>query len=134
MKNDISSYQNFVSKSRREYKIKLKQLLTSHYGNPEKDHDKIARLEKSLNDLVHNELINEAEKNKLFEYVNSEKIIPLFLKLMKGSPDKGSLKDIRDNNNQEFTSTEARTKYIFNYYSSIYKNNNDKQLQTIKIS
>jgi hypothetical protein len=58
---------------------------------------------------------------KFFECLNAEKATPLLVSLAKKSVCNESLDIIRDNNGEEFKSTNDRREYIRNFYSELYK-------------
>ena len=58
---------------------------------------------------------NEFEKFKHYDLLNSEKITPSFLKILRGSGTGAKLSDILDSSGNDFRSDKDRTRYIVNF-------------------
>ena len=63
---------------------------------------------------------NELEKSKHFDILNSEKITPSFLKILRGSTKTAKLSDICDNDGNAFANDLDRTNYIVDFFRKIY--------------
>ena len=71
--------------------------------------------ENALNSILDTEMKNEFEKLKHFDILNSEKITPSFLKILRGSSKGAKLCDILDEDGNNFLSEEERINYIVEF-------------------
>ena len=62
----------------------------------------------------------EFERSKHFDILNSEKITPSFLKILRGSNVTAKLSDICDSDGNAFANDLDRTNYIVNFFRGIY--------------
>ena len=112
IRNDVASYQIFCSKTTNETKNTLIAEL-SHLRNENSDNQNlIAIKENALNFILDTEMKNEFEKLKHFDILNSEKITPAFLKILRGLNNGAKLCDILDAEGKNFVSEEEQINYI----------------------
>ena len=89
-------------------------------GNFENNYERITVLEGSLNNASE-KLIKDKLSNFIkTDILNSEKMTPLFLRLAQ-ERNNACLDEIKDDNGVPFPSSEARARYITDFYESLYK-------------
>ena len=120
VRNEVSSYQNFVFKSKKKCKVELTEKLTGLKTDYTLNCEEIIVTENKLNSLHNEELLNELESNDLFDILNSEKMTPVFLKLAKAKKDEASLRDIHNSNGEPFVNLVNRNAYITEYFKKLY--------------
>jgi hypothetical protein len=76
-------------------------------------------LEREYSSIMERKLVSKVSTMKIFENLNSEKPTPVFLTLAKNRSE-GKLSLIKDNNNADFESDEARNNHILTEFSKIY--------------
>jgi hypothetical protein len=121
IKNDLISYQAFAFKKEREQLHELKNNIgrlksTDNYEN----FDEIFRLEHRLDGIIDKMMKSEIEKNSLYDILNTEKITPHFLKMMKVGGGSESLSQIKDDTGTEFNSVNERKSFIMDFYRDLY--------------
>jgi exonuclease III len=121
IKNEVCSYQHFISVQKNKLCHKTVDEIRIEKSGPAPDFSKIKNLEKILLDFNENELRLEVEKSPLYEFINSEKITPTFLKLIKGSKNDARLSDIKRLDGSDFATDTERDEYIVSYFENIYK-------------
>jgi hypothetical protein len=121
IRNDVISFQRFLTKLRSEKKTSLISRLSVLKSDYEKNSILIKDLEAELNSFQDEEMKAELEKFRHFDVVNSEKITPEFLKLARSVNTDFSLRDVRGDNGVPFESEKARNSYILKYFADIYK-------------
>ena len=118
IRNDVASFQIFCSKTTSEAKNKL-ILELSKLKNVDElniDHTVIAGKEQKLNAILDRELKNEFEKFRHYDLLNSEKITPSFLRILRGSGAGAKLSDILDDEGKSFSTESDREKYIVEFF------------------
>jgi hypothetical protein len=109
------------------YKLKnaRKQTLTLEIENLKMEFDAnkrdILRLERDLSDLEERERKDELEHYRTFSVLNSERITPYFMALVKNTKAENTTADIKDDNGVPFASDEEQTVYVQEYYKKIHK-------------
>ena len=121
VRNDVTSFQIFCSKSASELKSKLISELSSLRNNIDDNCKLIEEKEHALNAIVDSQMKNEFEKFRHYDILNSEKITPSFLKLLKGSNRVGRLRDICNEMGEPFTTANESERFIVDYFKKIYK-------------
>jgi exonuclease III len=123
VRNSVISYQSFISKnvalSKKNIEKKLKDLKTNVIAN----FNEISQLELDLRNINESEINAELEKNPNFETLNTERITPFFLKMVKGSTQEKSQTEIRDQNGRAFTNIEEQKRYIYEHFANSFKRN-----------
>ena len=102
IRNDVISYQAFSSKIFHYEKNTLIREINEASKSCEPNFTLIAEKEKKLSDLYDKQMKNEFEKFKHYDIINSEKITPTFLKIIRGTDTNSTLSDVCDNNGMEF--------------------------------
>jgi len=120
LKNEVSSYQNFIFKNKTEYKNNLSDELKLCSSNLPLDFALYSSIEKKLNEIVNKELEIEVSKSPIFEHLHNEKASPLFLKLGKSAKQSSKISDICNSDGSPFVTDADRDNYIVNYYKKIY--------------
>ena len=124
IRNDVANYQIFCSKTVNDAKNKLisdiKNLKDNASETPIETQLLITEKESSLNAIVDSEMKYEFERSKHFDILNSEKITPSFLKILRGSNVTAKLSDICDSDGNAFANDLDRTNYIVNFFRGIY--------------
>jgi hypothetical protein len=87
--------------------------------------DEIFNLEGRLSRIVDSELRDELALVRNFEKLNDEKITPYFMALAKRASPDAVLSDIRDSYGSDFIDCKERERYITDYYSNLYKRNDN---------
>ena len=121
IRNDVISYQAYSSKIFHQEKNTLIREINEANLSSEPIFTLIAEKEKKLNDLCDMQMKNEFEKFKHFDIINSEKITPTFLKIIRGTDTNSTLSDVCDNNGLEFEDDISREKFIVDTFREIYK-------------
>ena len=123
IRNDVASFQIFCSKTTSEAKNKLILELSKlkNVDDLNIDHTVIAEKEQKLNAILDRELKNEFEKFRHYDLLNSEKITPSFLRILRGSGAGAKLSDILDDEGKSFSTEIDREKYIVEFFKKIYK-------------
>ena len=121
IKNDLCSFQHFISVKKKERRKAITDELTQLKDVVPLNLERLKNLEKLLLELDENELKIEVEKSPLFEYINTEKITPEFLKLAKASKVGSKLSDIKKPDGSDFESEKERNDYIVSFFANIYK-------------
>ena len=120
IRNDVASYQIFCSKTTNETKNTLIAELNYLRSRNSDNQNLISIKENALNSILDTEMKNEFEKLKHFDILNSEKITPSFLKILRGSSKGAKLCDILDEDGNNFLSEEERINYIVEFFKKIY--------------
>ena len=118
--NDVASFQIFCSKSINEAKLKLISELNLLRNHDNINHQLVAEKELALNVIYDTKMKNEFEKYKYYDTINSEKVMPAFLKILRGSANSAKLSDIYDSAGNPFESECDRVNYIVDFYKKIY--------------
>ena len=84
VRNEVSSFQHFVQKTKKETKNKLISSLKALKSMQILDTELLLSTEKKLNLLLEAEMQDALEKSPIFDHIHKEKMSPLFLKLAKG--------------------------------------------------
>jgi hypothetical protein len=121
IKNEVGSFQHFLSKSKNSVQIKLRSEINIEKNSLLPDLSKIKDLEKNLQKIVDNELRMEVENSPLYEFIHNEKITPEFLKLAKACKAEAKISDIKKPDGTEFNSNAEREEFVVSYYENIYK-------------
>jgi hypothetical protein len=123
LKNDICSFQSHLKITRSLRRTNMIKKLNNLKLNYRENAEEIFELESKLNKILHSELICELEKYQLFEQVNSEKISPFYLKLVKSGKPSEKLSDLKKNDGCNFENEGELKKFVFDYYAGLYKKN-----------
>ena len=117
IRNDVISYQQFVSKSFNMLRLNLIERFNFLKNSPNLDLNEMAETEMELNNLFDRKMRTEFEKFRHFDQLNLEKIIPYFVKLAKSSIKECSLGVICNNDGSPFQSDKERNEFIVNSYA-----------------
>ncbi len=120
LRNDIISYQSHVLNLQKKSKKKLLEKLSSEKKNRPQNLVLISELEGKLLVIEENELSFITDKNAAFENINTERITPFFLKVIKGNKDLSSQNSIKNHNGTPFYNDEERKEYIREHFAKIY--------------
>jgi Reverse transcriptase (RNA-dependent DNA polymerase) len=122
VKNEILSKQSAIYKTKNLRKKLLTNKLQLLKKNFLENHEEIYRTERLLDNLVEEELRKELERYKKFERLNNEKITPYFMGMVKNEYKKpASLKNVCDNNGENFPTQLEQENYLVSFYSSLYE-------------
>jgi Reverse transcriptase (RNA-dependent DNA polymerase) len=117
-KNDVTSYQFFIFKfKRQERKTLLEKLNILKLDNRTEEADII---ECQLTRLSELEIRNKLESSNLFVHLNNEKMSPHFLNLAKININEGSLKQICNDTGTKFVDDASRREFILSFYTKLY--------------
>jgi hypothetical protein len=119
IKNEVVSHQTFMRKKNFEkiewLKKELENLKSDYVANA----DVILNHEKLLNNLTDAEMRAELEKNRNYDILVNEKMVPRFLTLSKIKHNE-SLDLIRREDGSDFDTAEERHEFIRSFYEDIY--------------
>jgi hypothetical protein len=121
LRNDVVSYQTFISKTIKNTSSETLTKLADLKHDYERNVNEIIELENKLDRIQDQKLRSKLESSKNFEIFNSEKITPNFINLSKGSKSEANLSDLRDDNNLPFNSDVNMKEYVRNFYRNLYK-------------
>jgi hypothetical protein len=121
VKNEVISHQVFIKRAKNEKIVWLKKKLAEVKSSENPDCDEINNLERKLDSIMDSDMRSDLEKYRYFELLNSEKMTPRFLSLAKKENKTISITQICDDTGTAFTSANARTEYIRNFFQKIYK-------------
>jgi len=93
-------------------------LLKNHF---DLNKEEISRLEKEILIIRDMDLKNKLRDLKIFECLNAEKAMPHFLNIAKQTKAADTLANIKKDDGTEFNSTKEREIHIVNFYSNLYK-------------
>jgi len=120
IKNNVLSHQARIFKLRSEKRKRLAFMITDLKKDFSRNSADILRVERQLSDLVETELRNELLHFKKFESLNSEKITPHFMNLVKTTTIKGTIAEIKKDDGTDFIDEQEQQVHILNYYKNIY--------------
>jgi exonuclease III len=126
VRNDIVSYQTFISKSRSMVVHDLEREMSALSGNFELNQTRIFEIEKMLSKISDRLMRSEVERNRSFEAINNKKITPFTLRLLKSNKKESSLLDLKKDDGFDFGSEGELSEYVKNYFSKIYEPNFDQ--------
>ena len=89
----------------------------------------IFQKEQELSQFLDRKLKKELENYQKFECLNSEKITPHFMNLVKSKVNDASLDDIVHENNRDFVDSDTREEFICTSFETLYKPPNNEQLE-----
>ena len=89
----------------------------------------IFQKEQELSQFLDRKLKKELENYHKFECLNSEKITPHFMNLVKSKAKEALLDEIVDKNNQDFVDNNTREEFICTSFETLYKPPNNEQLE-----
>ena len=89
----------------------------------------IFQKERELSLFIERKLKKELENYQKFECLNSEKITPHFMNLVKSKANEASLDEIVDGNNRDFVDNDSREEFICSSFETLYKPPNSEQLE-----
>jgi hypothetical protein len=121
IRNEVISYQSFISKTINLSTNNLKSKLTELKANFTVNFDEISELELKLREINDNRINAILEKNKNFENLNGERITPFFLKMVKGFTQEATLTSVRDYEGREFPTKESQKEFIRQHFKNSFK-------------
>jgi len=121
LKNELSSHQAFVWRTRNATKNRLKSKLEDFRITGNVTCAAFYETEDELAKFMQYELEAEIEQSQFFEQLSFEKPSNYLSTLIKGSKKSVSQTVIKDDMGIEFDSPEARNRYITDYFKEIYK-------------
>jgi len=128
LKNELTSYQDFVWKSRNATKNRLKSKLNDYRIAGNVICEEFFRAEEELTNFVQYELEIEFEQSSYFDILSNEKPSKFLSTMLKGSKKTVSQQTIRDENGEEFPTPAARNAYIVNYFKKIYSKDEEDEI------
>ena len=131
IKNRVLSHQSFVFKKKAARKRQLSDRISQLKLNFDQNCTSILETERLLSDVVEYELKEELSFYKNFECLNSEKITPHFMNLVKNSGTDEKLSDICDNNGIPFVNDVSRKEFITDFFKKIYKKDENSGTATV---
>ena len=114
--NDVIGYQTFIDNSIKANRVSQLKKLEELKVNYQENIGRITELENKITLDMSQELKQIISNHPAFDILNSEKITPLFVKLLKVNLEQYNLTDIKDDNNVDFISKSERQDYIVNFY------------------
>ena len=121
IRNEVISYQTFIDKQLKATRVarllKLEELKLDYSGNIVK----ITEIEKLLNLDVTIEMKKKILNHPAFDILNSEKITPLFAKMLKVNNDSFQLSDVKNDLDTDFNSEKEREDFIVEFYTTLYR-------------
>jgi hypothetical protein len=122
IKNEILSKQSSIYKIKNRKKKLLRERICELKKNIHANFEEIHRQEQILDELIESDLRVELEKYKISERVNSEKITPQFMNLIRcvNSNKDSDLSVVCDANGNTFNTDAERNVYITNTFADIY--------------
>jgi len=121
IKNDVCSFQHFISVKKKERRKAIIADINREKNINPPNIDVLKNLEKLLLEIDENELKLEVEKSPLYEFINTEKITPEFLKLSRSAKIEAKLSDIKKPDGSDFVNDEERNEFIVSFFANIYK-------------
>ena len=121
IKNAVSSYQHFISKTKGAKKLKILDRIAAMKKDPNHNQAALSIAERELDKIIDQEVRIAVEKSPLFDHINNEKMSPLFLKLAKSCNSEYRLNDIVGSDGVIFNCEADRNEYIVSYFEKIYK-------------
>ena len=121
IKNAVSSYQHFISKTKGAKKLKILDRIAAMKKDPNHNQAALSIAERELDKIIDQEVRIAVEKSPLFDHINNEKMSPLFLKLAKSCNSEYRLNDIVGSDGVIFNCEADRKEYIVSYFEKIYK-------------
>ena len=89
----------------------------------------IFQKERELRQFLDRKLKKELEKYQKFECLNSEKITPHLMNLVKSKAKEASLDEIVEESNRDFVDNDTREELICTSFETLYKPPNNEQLE-----
>jgi exonuclease III len=120
VRNEVTSYQSFIFKSKREHYNNLCNQLSDLKTDVAGNYEAIFNLEKTVNDILESNCKRELEKFKGYEILTSEKITPGFLAMAKAKSTDSRLSSIKKPDGSVFFNDAERTEFIRNFYADLY--------------
>jgi hypothetical protein len=120
LRNDIIGYQTFLLNIQKETRKKLLTRLKNAKEDENTTMESIASIENKLRSMDENELNFIVEKNSLFENIHTERIMPFFLKVIKGSVSLSTQNSIKGDGGAPFLNDNDRKEYIREHFANIY--------------
>jgi exonuclease III len=122
IKNEILSKQSSIYKIKNRKKKLLRERICELKKNIHANFEEIHRQEQILDELIESDLRVELEKYKISERVNSEKITPQFMNLIRcvNSNKDSDLSVVCDANGNTFNTDAEQNVYITNTFADIY--------------
>jgi len=130
IKNNVLSHQATIFKLRSEKKNRLAAVIMDLKNFFSQNTANILRKERQLSDLVESELRDELLHFKKFETLNSERITPYFMNLVKTTSGVGSISEIKKDDGTDFNDENELNQHIFDYYKDIYSQPNTQSKTT----
>ncbi len=123
IRNELSSYQSFVNKSKKKYLSDLENKLSvAKLTNPV-DWEKIKEIEDLITSYNNDTIAAEIEKHSAYEILHSENPSPIFSKLLNANRKDADLTEIKNDLGLPFNNKMEREDFIVNFFEQIYKNN-----------
>jgi exonuclease III len=121
IRNNVINYQAFKSKVVNSRSLFIKKQLVELKLDYLKNAEVIVELEKTLLNFEDKKLQAQVLKYKSFESLNKEKITPFTLKLLRETNKEFSVREIKDDNGNPFSSSAEQSTYIRNFFAKIYE-------------
>jgi hypothetical protein len=121
VKNSSLGHQHNFFQIKNAKKAYLDKRISNLKNNFNANSGEILRLERELNNLIEQDLLEDILKMKHFESLNNEKITPYFLSLAKRPHNSESLGDVNRDDGTPFENRAQRSNYIKSFFEKIYK-------------
>ncbi len=121
LKNDVVSYQHFISKTIKNSTLVMSTELARLKKDYERNTEEIFSLENKIDKIQDLKMHSKLETSKNFEILNSERITPNFINLSKGAKSEACLSDLKDDANNPFETDEHMKIYVRDFYKNLYK-------------
>jgi hypothetical protein len=127
IRNKVISYQSFISKKLNESYDNLIEKLTELKGNVTQNSVLISECELKLREINEIRINAILSKNPNFAQLNSERIMPFFLKMARGSSLVNSMWEICDDEGKKFNSICEQKAYIRDFFANSFKKPDNEQ-------
>ena len=130
IQNNVLSHQSTVFKLKSAKRKRLKNIITDLKKFFDINSAIILETERQLSELVEGELRDELLHYKKFEILNSERVTPHFMNLVKASNASGNLDEITRDDGTDFLNDDERERNIHDYYKNIYSQPDNESKRT----
>ena len=122
IKNSALAHQAHFYKIKKQKVESMSKVLSELKRNYQTNSREILIIERNLALTIENELKTELKHMRKFEKLNNEKITPYFMSIVKkSSQSEKSLRDVKNDNGEDFLSSKDQDGYILGFYKTLYK-------------
>ncbi len=121
-KSSLWAQKVLIKNSREKINI-YEQRLEVLKNNFEDNFSNIFSIERKIQQIKNNELVNKLRDLRIFECLNAEKAMPHFLNIAKKTKSEAELSEVKNDDGSGFETDQAREAHICNFYGDLYKIN-----------